>query len=183
MSYPVHTVETAPEAAKEFLAGATKTYGFLPNLFGVMASAPPLVKTYGAVGQLFNETSFSPTERQVVLLSVSAENECGYCVAAHSVIASMQGVRSEVIEALRQGAPLPDRKLEALRQFTTAVVVKRGHPSRDDIAAFLNVGYTEANILEVVLGVGLKTISNYTNHIAATPLDPAFASAKWAKSF
>lgn len=66
MTYPIHSVETAPQAAKDFLAGTQKAFGFLPNLLGVMASAPPLAKAYGAMMQLFDETSFSPTERQVV---------------------------------------------------------------------------------------------------------------------
>lgn len=182
MTYPVHTLETAPEAARDTLAGAKKAYGFVPNLLGVMAAAPALVKAYTTLSRIFDETSFSPAERQVVLLSVSYENGCEYCVAAHSVIAGMQKVPPDVVDAIRSGNPIANPKLEALRRFTTAVVEMRGWPSQDDANAFLNAGYTKAQVLEVILGVGMKTLSNYTNHVAETPLDDAFAKAAWSKA-
>lgn len=182
MTYTVHTAETAPEAARETLEGAQRAYGFVPNLLGVMASAPPVVKAYKALGDLFEATSFSPTERQIVLLTVSYENGCEYCVAAHSVIAGMHQVPEPVVRAIRSGEPLADPKLEALRRFVAAVVLTRGLPSAVDRAAFEAAGYGQAQTLEVVLGVGFKTLSNYTNHIAETPLDPAFASAAWSRA-
>lgn len=182
MSYTVHTTETAPEAAKETVRQAEQAYGFLPNLLGVMAEAPQLVKAYTTLNGLFEQTSFSPAERQTVLLAVSARNGCDYCVAAHSVIAGMQKVPDDVVQAIRDGQPIADAKLEALRRFTEAVVEKRGWPSDADVRAFHAAGYGEQQVLEVILGVGLKTLSNYTNHVAETPLDDAFASAAWNKA-
>jgi uncharacterized peroxidase-related enzyme len=182
MTYRVHTIDSAPEAARESLTAAAKAYGFLPNLLAVMAEAPALLKAYRALIDIFDETSFTPTERQVVLLATSFENGCEYCVAAHSVIAQMQKVPDEVVQAIRDGAPIADRKLEALRRLTGSIVKSRGWPPVAEIEAFLDAGYTQAQILEVVLGVGAKTLSNYTNHVAATPLDRAFAKAAWAKA-
>jgi AhpD family alkylhydroperoxidase len=181
MNYTVHDVDTAPAAARETLAGAKKAYGFLPNLLAVMAGAPALLKSYHTLVDLFEETSLSPSERQVVLLATSYENNCEYCVAAHTVIAGMQRVPDDVVQAIRAGRPIVDPKLEALRRFTTAVVSARGRPSDAEVAAFLDAGYGRIQVLEVVLGVGLKTLSNYTNHIAETPLDRAFARAAWSK--
>lgn len=182
MSYTVHTPETAPEAAKEILNGAKKAFGFVPNLLAVMAGAPALLKAYRTLGGLFDETSFTPTERQTVLLTVSYENGCEYCVAAHSVIAGMQKVPADVIEAIRKGTAIADRKLEALRRFTAALVKTRGWPTQQDVEAFLAAGYGQQQVLEVVLGVGFKTLSNYANHIAETPLDAAFTPAAWSKA-
>ncbi len=182
MTYAVHTVATAPESAKETLAGAQKAFGFLPNLLGVMAEAPSLVKAYVALIGLFEESSLSPSERQTVLLAASYENNCDYCIAAHSVIAGMQKVPAEAIDAIRDNRPIPDRKLEALRRFTTAVVSSRGWPSQAETGAFLSAGYEKQQVLEVVLGVGFKTLSNYTTHITHTPLDQAFAKAEWTKA-
>jgi AhpD family alkylhydroperoxidase len=182
MNYPVHTIDTAPAAAREDLAAASKAYGFLPNLLAVMAGAPALLKAYRTLVALFDETSFTPSERQVVLLATSSENVCEYCVAAHSVIAQMQKVPAEVVQAIRDGRPLADRRLEALRRLTVAIVRSRGWPAATELEAFLNAGYTSAQVLEVVLGVGVKTLSNYTNHLADTPLDSAFAKAAWAKA-
>lgn len=182
MKYPVHTPETAPAAARGDLIEAKKAYGFIPNLYGVMAEAPALLKAYRALDELFEQTSLAPAERHVVMLTISFENGCHYCVAAHSVIAAMEKVPNEAIEAIRNGKPIPDPKLEALRRFTAAVVETRGRLSERDTKAFLGAGYSRANLLEVILGVGLKTLSNYTNHVAETPLDEAFAKGAWSKA-
>lgn len=181
MSYTVHTAASAPEGAKPTLTAAQQAYGFLPNLLGVMAEAPALLKGYATLSKIFEESSFTPAERQVVLLTTSYANECGYCMAAHSAIAGMQKVPQDVIGALRNGAPIGDGKLEALRKFTASVVATRGWPSESDVNAFLGAGYGKAQVLEVVLGVGIKTLSNYANHIADTPLDDAFQPLAWKK--
>jgi uncharacterized peroxidase-related enzyme len=182
MHFPVHTTDSAPEAARPILTGAGKNFGFVPNLLGKMATAPALLKAYTQLGALFDQSSFSATERQVVLLTVSAVNGCDYCVAAHTVIAGMQQVPAPVVTAVRDDAPLADPKLEALRRFTAAVVTRRGWPDATDLESFTAAGYGAQQALEVVLGVGMKTLSNYTNHIAGTPLDDAFRPAAWTRA-
>lgn len=182
MTYPILTTETAPDAAKPTLAAAEKGYGFVPNLLGVMANAPALVSAYTTLSGIFDSASLNRAERQIVLLTTSYENDCAYCMAAHSAIAGMQSVPQDVVESLRAGQSLADPKLEALRTFTRAVVVSRGWVSEAEKAAFFAAGYGEQQVLEVVLGVGLKTLSNCTNHIAETPLDAAFAPLAWSRA-
>lgn len=182
MSHPVHTLGTAPTAAKETLAEVTKNYGFLPNLMGVLAGAPPTLKAYLALGGFFDQTTFTPAERQVVLLTTSFENGCSYCVAAHTVIAGMQKVPAPIVEAIRAGMPIADPKLDALRRFTSEVVTSRGYPSAEARAAFFAAGYGSTQVLEVLLGVTMKTLSNYVNHAADTPLDGTFGVAAWSKA-
>jgi len=178
--FKVHTKETAQAQSAELLGNAEEVYGFIPNLLGVFAESPATLKAYLTIGQIFDESSFSPTERQLVILATNRFNECHYCVAAHSVVAEMQKVPANVVEAIRDDQPIADSRLEALRTFTTAVVEKRGWVTGNDTAAFLAAGYTKAQILEVILGISFKMLSNYTNHIAETPLDDAFASKAWA---
>lgn len=180
--YELHDESTAPEAARESLKLAKGRYGFLPNLLAVMSESPALLKGYLALGELFDKTAFSNTERQVVLLAASRENGCHYCVAAHSTVAEMAKVPSTVIEALREGHPIADTKLEALRIFVVKVVNSRGWPTEGEIQAFLRAGYTHRHIFDVVLGVGYKTLSNYANHIADTPLDQPFQAKEWKKA-
>lgn len=182
MSYPVLTLETAPKGAKDALKSAQDKFGFVPNLIGVLANAPVLPKAYLTLAGIFDETSFSPAERQVVLLAASYENDCEYCVAAHTAIAGLSKVPSPVIEAVRQGQRVPDAKLEALRRFTLALVATRGRPSQPDLDAFFRAGYGEAQVLEVILGVAVKTLANYANHLAETPLDEAFQKLAWTKA-
>lgn len=182
MTYPLHDLESAPSDARPVLAEAKSMFGFVPNLMAVMASAPPLLKAYLELKDLFEETSFTPTEQQVVLLAASSANQCEYCVAAHTVIAGMQKVPPGVVDAIRDGRPIADTRLEALRRFTSAVVASRGNPSAEQLRQFHEAGYGERQVLEVILGVGFKTLSNYTNHLAGTPLDAAFAKAAWIKA-
>jgi len=182
MHYTVHAVESAPAEAQPHLAKSLKAYGFIPNLHAVMAEAPTLLEAYREVSAIFDMTSFSPAERQVVLLAASAENACTYCMAAHSTIASMQKVPADTITALRAGTPIADPKLEALRRFTEAMVRSRGRPDPAEVATFFAAGYGKQQLFEVIVGVGLKTLSNYTNHIADTPLDAGFAPQAWARA-
>lgn len=175
-----HTPDSAPAEARDTLESVRKAYGFVPNLIANMVEAPATAKGYLALSSLLDETSLSPTEQQIVLLATSRFNECEYCVAAHSAIARRQNVDAGIVAAIRNDEPLDDSRLEALRRFVVAVNEKRGWLDDADVGAFLDAGYDRRRILEVLLGVGMKTISNYTNHIAGTPLDEAFADEAWA---
>ncbi len=179
--FAVKTIEDAPEKARPVLEGAKEKYGFIPNILGVFANAPPLLKGYATLSGIFDETSFSAAERQVILLSVSYVNGCDYCMAAHSMAASMAKLPDDALAALRNGSEIRDAKLQALRVFTQTVVEKRGWLDDGDMSAFLDAGYKPENILEVILGVAVKTMSNYANHVAETPLDEAFKKAAWEK--
>lgn len=179
MNFDVHSLETAPAEAREALQAAQAQYGFIPNLFGVMANAPPLLEAYRSLGKLFSSTSFSPLEQQVVLLAASAVNRCEYCMAAHSMAAKMHNMPEDVLRAMREGQPIEDERLEALRSLTEEIVETRGWPEPASIDAFLNAGFAPPQVFEIILGVGMKTLSNYTNHLAQTPLDPPFAPQAW----
>ena len=178
-SFTTHTIESAPEASKQFLEGAKSAYSFVPNLLGNMAQSPALLEGYMALAGIFNKSNLSETERQVILMTNNRLNDCHYCMAAHTTISQMSGVPEDVIEALRNNTPIADTKLEALRTFATAVNESRGWPTETQVNAFIDAGYTQETILEVVLGTALKTMSNYTNHIANTQLDEAFTSNTW----
>lgn len=177
--FVVHSQETAPEESRFALAGVKSKFGFVPNLMGMLADSPAALGGYLGIGEQFDKSSFTPAERHVVLLAVSFENACDYCMAAHSVVAGMSRVPAAAIEALRTGGQLPDARLEALTRFTRAVVRQRGRVSESGVEAFLAAGFNRAQVLEVVLGVAMKTLSNYANHLAETPLDQAFSQARW----
>ena len=178
--FQLHTRETAPEAAKDTLKGIEDKYGFVPNLFGKLAEAPQALEAYLAVNDLFEKTSFSDTERNVILLAASVYNQCEFCVSVHSFIAkNMANVDAKIVEALRNGDKLPDAKLNALAEFTRSVVHERGWVDDDAVNRFLEAGYSKRQVLEVVLGVSLKTLSNYSNHITGTPLNDQFEEERW----
>lgn len=178
-AFTTHTLETASPEGRDVLQQVQGKYGFIPNLLGNMAEAPATARAYLALGDLLGETSFSVTEQQIILLAVSRYNECTYCIGAHSAIAAMQEISADIVESIRNDEPIADPKLEALRRFTTAVVDQRGWLSDEDTGQFIAAGYNKQQILEVVLGIAMKTISNYTNHIAGTQLDAAFEAHAW----
>jgi AhpD family alkylhydroperoxidase len=175
----IHSDANVPDDARKMLEQVEAQYGFVPNLLGIMGGAPSLLQAYLALGELFDQTSLSPLERQIVLLAASRENECDYCMAAHSVIADMQQLPADVIEAIRDDREIADGNLESLRRLTAETVRTRGWPSDSTRAQFFDAGYTEASALAVILGIGMKTLSNYTNHLAETPLDAQFEGRKW----
>jgi uncharacterized peroxidase-related enzyme len=179
--FEIHTIETAPENSKELLEGAQKQLGFIPNLYGIMAEAPAALNAYNSINQSFESSSLNSTEKQIVLLATSYVNKCHYCMAVHSTVAQMQKLDGNIIEALRTGEAIADSKLEALRNFTQSVVEKRGWIEEQDVEAFINAGYSKAQLLEIIVGVAQKTLSNYINHVVQTPLDEAFQPNKWEK--
>ncbi|MBU0621193.1 MAG: carboxymuconolactone decarboxylase family protein [Gammaproteobacteria bacterium] len=179
--FKLHNLATAPVEATPILHAAEKGLGFIPNLYAHLAEAPVALEAYKDLGALLEKSTLSPTEQQVVLIAVSVKNNCAYCVAAHSFLArNMVKVPDNILAALRSGQPLPDVKLNALATFTKAVVRERGWVSgSQELNDFFSAGYTQRNALEVVLGVTMKTLSNYANHLTDTPLDVAFASEAW----
>lgn len=178
--FNIHSIAQAPVAARSLLEGAQQKFGFIPNLLGSFAESPATLQAYLELGALMGKTALTPVEQQVVLLAASAENHCTYCVAAHSVIAKqMVKADAAIVDALRELQPLPDRKLEALAVFTRAVVKQRGHIDAKVLDDFIGAGYSLAQVLDVVLGVTMKTLSNYANHIMHTPLDVQFQAQAW----
>ena len=179
--FKTHTLDTAPEKSKPLLDQSLKAFGRIPGLYGVLAEAPKALEAYQTLGALFKDTSLTTNEQHVVWLTINYENDCGYCVPAHTGLAKLDAVPNDIIEALRNGTPMTDSKLEALRTFTIRVVQKRGWVTDDDVQAFLDAGYTQRHILEVIVGMAHKVISNYTNHIAKTPVDAVFKKFAWEK--
>jgi len=176
MKFPLHTLDSAPSASRPVLEAVQARYGFVPNLAAVFAESPATFQALlGALKAYDDEAlTLSPLERQIVLLSTSVENRCDYCTAAHSMLAHSSGLSRENIETLQHGRALDDSRLEALRRFTTHLVAERGIAEESELNAFFAAGYTKAHVLEVVLGISLKTLTNYANHIANPPVNDQF---------
>lgn len=178
---PIDPEQATPEA-REVLERARRQVGRLPNMYLMMANLPALLDTYLYGYDRFRKAAdFTPAQQEVVFLTLSVENGCGYCAGAHSFIADhMSKVPGDVTDAIRDGQPIQDRKLEALRAFTRVMHDTRGRPSQEEAQAFLEAGYKEQHILGIILALSVKTISNYANHVFDTPLDETFRSREWA---
>ncbi|WDQ15209.1 carboxymuconolactone decarboxylase family protein [Rhodopirellula sp. P2] len=178
--FTVHTLETSPENSQPQLESSQKTYGFVPNLHAVMAESPALLEAYRTVADIFdNKTNLTATEQQIIAMTNNRLNGCTYCMAAHTSIMQSHKVAEDVIESLRNGTPIADPKLETLRVFAEKVNLQRGWVEDTDIADFLAAGYTKQTVFDVIVGTAYKVLSNYTNHVAQTPVDKAFAKNAW----
>jgi len=174
-------IDTAPADSKELLGKSLKAFGRIPGLHGVMASAPGLLEGYQKLHELFVNSSFDKEELTVVWQTINVEHECHYCVPAHTGIALMMEVDPALTEALRNSESMPTEKLQALHDTTLAMVRSRGNLTEEEVKAFYAAGYGERQLLEIILGLSQKVMSNYVNHIAETPVDAAFEKFAWKK--
>ncbi len=174
MKFQLHTKETAPADAQPLLDKSLNEFGVIPNLHAVLAEAPAVLEAYQELHQLFQKASFNTEELTVVWQTINIEHQCHYCIPAHTAIAHMMKVDSAITDALRSHTELPTNKLQLLHLTTLALVRNRGKLSSDEQTAFFEAGYENRQLLEIVLGVSQKIISNYTNHLAQTPIDEAF---------
>ncbi len=171
------TIATAPEASRPILERIQKSFGFIPNLMAIFANNPAVLQGYLALDAAYENGSFTQRERQIILLAASVENHCNYCAAAHSTIAkSALHTPADVVAAVRDNTPVPDAKLNALVTLVKELVRERGHAKDKTIQKFLAAGYKKEQVMELLLGIALTTISNYVDHISPTPVDPAFAT-------
>lgn len=178
---PPIELKNADSKQQEELEAVKKKFGYIPNLQKNMANNTALHKSYNFSANIFRrESGFTPLEIETVYMTISFENNCDYCVAAHSLLGTMKGkMPKEVVEALREGKELPDTKLNALKNFTLHMLLSRGWPKKVEVQRFLAAGYTEKHILGVIHAISTKTMSNYVNHVFHTELDTPLKAWEW----
>ncbi|BCE03734.1 carboxymuconolactone decarboxylase family protein [Marinicellulosiphila megalodicopiae] len=180
-NFKIHTLETAPEASKPLLETSLKTNGMILGLHGVLAEVPELLNAYQQLHSLFMKTSFNKEELTVVWQTINVEHNCHYCVPAHTGVANLMKVDPALTEALRNGTSMTTEKLQVLHETTLAMVRNRGNLSNDQLDAFYQAGYEPSHLLNIVLGMSQKVISNYTNHLVKTPIDAPFQKYAWTQ--
>ena len=180
-NFPSHDLDTAPEASKPLLENSQKACGRLPGLHKVMAESPQVLEGYQVLHKLFTETEFDADELTVVWQTINVEHECHYCVPAHTGIAKRMKVSDDISNALRDETPLPSAKLEALRTFTLQMLRERGNVTTEQMQTFFDAGYGHRAVLDVILGLSQKVMSNYINHVAETPLDEPVKPLAWQR--
>lgn len=181
LSFNEVSIESADGAVKPILEEAKKRIGYVPNIYGMMANSAGLLGSYTSGDRSFRENSlFNNSEKEIIYLTISRENECHYCVAVHSTLSdTMSKVPREITDAIRDGKEVPDKKYAVLVKFTRAMVVSRGRPTRQDINDFLSIGYSDHHVLEIILAIAVKTMSNYSNQLFQTPVDEMFQGREW----
>jgi uncharacterized peroxidase-related enzyme len=177
--FKLHDPSTAPTDSTETLDRVQKSWGLIPNLHRVLAESPAALEAYATLWSIAEKTAFTPQERNIAYIAIIYENECTYCMAGHTNLSRMAKVEPEAITAVREGRPIADPKLQALRQFAAKVTRNRGVVSEADVSTFKAAGYDNRAMLDVLVLAATKLISNYTNHLAQTPLDAFMKGAEW----
>ncbi|MEM9103062.1 MAG: carboxymuconolactone decarboxylase family protein [Pseudomonadota bacterium] len=176
----IYDPQSAPEKEARSLLGKTaERFGCIPNLLGSLAESPPALEAYFALESLFDKSCLSKVEKHVLLLTISRFHECSYCVSVHTAEGEHEDIPKAITTAIREDTPLTDSRLESLRTFTQVVLANRGHITEQELNDFLKAGFNKREVLEVVLAVSYKVLSNFTNIIIKTPLDDHLDQYAW----
>ncbi|WP_410672277.1 carboxymuconolactone decarboxylase family protein [Amycolatopsis sp. cmx-4-68] len=183
-SYRIHTADTADEAAKEPLEVLEGAFGFVPAAAGLMANSPALINTFfSAFGHFRGGGTFGPDERQVLLLSNAVANRSEWAVAFHTLESLEDGVEPAVVEAIRRGEVPADPRMAALSAFTQSLIEQRGRVDDAEVQAFKEAGFTEEQVFEVITGVAISAMTNYTANLAWPPLEDSVLPHAWKTGY
>ncbi len=174
-SFTVPTRDQVSEGNQTIFDNLKKALGFVPNLYATFAYSEHALGNYLALQNA--KSSLSAKQREVVNLAVSEVNACAYCLAAHTALSKMNGFSEAQILELRAGRASFDAKLDALAKFAKEMTEKRGHPHAAVVQGFLDAGWTQANLVDAVVLIGDKTVSNYLHGATQVPVDFPTAAA------
>jgi uncharacterized peroxidase-related enzyme len=175
------TIDAAPEASRPFLEAVQKQFGVVPNLFRMVANSPAALEGYLSLFGALGKGSLSAQTGERIALAVAEINSCNYCLSAHTYLGkNLAKLDDAEITANRNGAS-NDPKADAAVRFAAKVARERGHVGEADVNGLKIAGYTDAQIIEIVLHVALNTWTNYINEVAKTEIDfPAVNARKAA---
>jgi uncharacterized peroxidase-related enzyme len=177
---PLQSIDTAPAASRPFLERAQAANGFLPNLVASLANAPTALETYLTVAEINGRSGLTLAERETVQITAAGIHGCGFCVAGHTAVALKKAqLDPALVEAIRAQQTLDDARLDAVAVFTRTVIATRGAVPDAALEAFRAAGFSDANALEVVLGVSLATLCNFANNLSQNELNPQLAAYRW----
>lgn len=179
-TFPVHTVESAPEKSKPSLQMLQGVFGMIPNVAGAMSSSPVLIGSLVGLFQNVHGGSFSEPEIQVLLLTNAVTNGCAWAVAFHTALALEAGVEPADVQAIRERQTPRTSKASALSMLARTLIEKRGRLEDSDVSRFLQAGFDNAHLLEVIAVVAASTITNYTGNVTKPPVEARFEAHAWS---
>jgi alkylhydroperoxidase family enzyme len=178
--FTLHTIESAPGNSKLALQGLKQKFGFIPNATATMAESPVLINGFIGGFVNFHGGSFNESEKQVLLLTNAVTLKCPWTVAFHSTMALHEGVPESDVKAIRDGKLPNEPKYAALSGMAKALIEKRGNVTEADLERFTSAGYSRAQILEVITGIGVSTMAATTGNMTNTPVEDLFKAHTWA---
>jgi alkylhydroperoxidase family enzyme len=178
-TFPVVTLDSAPERSRPALQTLHSAFGLVPNVAGAMAASPVLITTLVGMFQNIHGGSFSEKQIQTLLLTNAVANACPWAVAFHSFLALKEGIAPDDVQAIRLAEVPRDPALAALSTLAATLIGKRGRLPEQDIDAFLGAGFSKELLLEAIAVVAASTITNYTANVTSPALEPMFQAHAW----
>ena len=179
-SFPVHTMESAPERSKDALKQLQSAFGMIPNIAGAIATSPVLINSLVGLFGNVHGGSFTEAQVQTVLLTDAVTNASTWAVAFHTALALKQEIDPKDVQAIRERRLPKDAKLAALSALAKTMIEKRGRLDNQDVDRFIAAGFGKDHLLEVIAIVAASTITNYTGSITKPPLEAPFQTYAWA---
>jgi AhpD family alkylhydroperoxidase len=168
-TFSVPTRDEVSPANRALFDALKGQLGFVPNLYATFAYSENALGTYLALQSA--KSSINAKAREVVNLVVSQVNACAYCLAAHTALGKMNGFSDAQILDIRRGLAPFDAKLDALAKLSRSIAINRGHADQGLVAAFFAAGWTKENLVDVIVTIGDKTVSNYLHATTQAPID------------
>lgn len=165
------TIEAAPVNAQPLLEAVKKQLGVVPNLFRLVANSPAALEGYLGLNGALGKGTLDARTRERIALAVAEINGCSYCLSAHSYLGKNLAKLDDAELAANRRGTSNDPQADAAVRFAVKVVNNRGHVSDTDLTAVRAAGYSDAQIIEIVLHVALNTLTNYVNEVAKTDID------------
>ncbi len=178
-SFPIYTLESAPELSKPALGQLAQAFGMVPNIAGALCGSPKLINGLVSVFQQVHTGSFTEAQIQTLLLTNAVTNGCTWAVAFHTFLALKEGLDPADVQAIRTRTLPRDGKLAALSHLARTLIEQRGRLDDADVAAFTAAGFDQALVLEVILVVAASTMTNYTGSVTQPALEPMFGAYAW----
>jgi AhpD family alkylhydroperoxidase len=179
MTYPIHTLGSAPATSQPVLAQLQQTFGLIPNIAGAMANSPDLLKAFLGLFQQVHSGTFTEAEVQTLLLTNAVTNSCNWAVAFHTMLALKEGLTQADVDAIRARRLPADARLKALSQLARKLIETRGHVTARDLEGFITAGFTHAQSLEILAAIAASTITNYAGTVTQPPLEDFLQPHAW----
>jgi len=168
-NFPIPTKQQVSTANQTIFGQLNGMVGFVPNLFAIFAHSDTALSDYLALQN--RKSSLRAKEREVINLVVSQVNKCAYCLSAHSQFAKMNGFSDDQILDIRRADISFDPKLDALAKMVKSAAENHGHADAELLNNFFAAGYNEENLIDTVMVIGDKIITNYLHALTAVPID------------
>lgn len=167
--FNVPTREEVTSENQAIFDSLEKALGIVPNLYATMAHSDTALSNY--LNFQNGKTSFSNKEKEVINLVVSQYNNCNYCLSAHTAISKMNGFTENEIMAIRSNDISFDTKYEALGDLALAIVSTKGNPDQEALKTFFEAGYTKGSLVDLIVAIADKIVTNYLHNVTEVPID------------